>query len=94
MRQTTIEAQHLLMNNTMETQLVNDHRTSAHFTAMNKACDVLFDGQSDNWPAFESHLLNEAENPTIGWSHELLNFQLMDKTALPFNFLERCFSIP
>jgi hypothetical protein len=64
MKRTTIETQHLLTNKTMPTQPVNDHRASAHFTSMTKACDVLVDGQTENWPAFKNHLLNEAENPT------------------------------
>jgi hypothetical protein len=94
MKQTTIESQNLLTNKTMVTQPVNDHISSAHFTTITKACYVLFDGQPENWPIFESHLLNEAENPTIGWSQKLLNFQLMDQTTEPFNFLERYFNIP
>jgi phage-related tail protein len=52
MKQTTIEAQHLLISKTMATQPVNYHRAYAHFTAITKARDVLFDGQPDNWPAF------------------------------------------
>jgi hypothetical protein len=67
----TIEAQKLLTHKNMATQPANDHRASAHLTAMTKACDVIFDEQPENWPAFKSHLLNEAKNPTIGWSNEL-----------------------
>jgi hypothetical protein len=88
MKQTTIETQNLLTNKTMPTQSVIYHRASAHFTSMTKAYEVLFDGQPENCPAFENHLLNEAENPTIRWNNELINFQLMDKTTKPFNFLE------
>jgi hypothetical protein len=44
--------------------------------------------------AFESHLLNKVDRPTIGWSNKLLNFQLMDQTTKPFKFLEGCFIIP
>jgi hypothetical protein len=45
MKRTTIEAHHIVMNETMATQPVNDHRASVHFTVMTKACDLLFDGQ-------------------------------------------------
>jgi hypothetical protein len=64
-KQTSMEAQNLLTTKTMTTQPVNDHRASANFTATTKSCDVLFDGQSDDWPMFKHHLLNESENPTI-----------------------------
>jgi hypothetical protein len=71
----------------MSTQPEKYHRASAHFTAMTKSCEVIFDGQPESWPAFESHLLNKAENPTIGWSNELLNFQLIHQTTNPLKFL-------
>jgi hypothetical protein len=38
--------------------------------------------------------MNESDNPTIGWSNELLNFQLMGQMEMPFNFLEGYFNIP
>jgi hypothetical protein len=76
-KQTTIEAHNLLTHKTMATQSQNDHRASTHFTPMTKACNVPFDGQPENWPAFESPLLNEA--------NEILQLQLMDQTAKPFN---------
>jgi hypothetical protein len=69
----------------MPAQPMNDHRTTAYFTVMTKPCDVLF---------VEHHLLNEAENPTIGWNQELIQFQLMDTTTKPFKFLEGYFEIP
>jgi hypothetical protein len=47
-----------------------------------------------NWPAFEHHLLDEAEKPTIGWNQELIHFQLMNTATKPFNFLEGYFNIP
>jgi hypothetical protein len=93
MKQSTIGSQTLLTYKTMATYPANDHRASAHFTAMTKACDMLFDGKPENWPAFESHLLNEAGNLTIGWSCELLNFQLIDQTTKTFNFMEGYFNI-
>jgi hypothetical protein len=88
MKQTTMETQNLLTTKTMPTQPENDYRASAHFTAVTKACDVLFDGQPENWPTFKNHLLNEAENPTIGWNQELIHFQLMDSTTKPFKYFD------
>jgi hypothetical protein len=67
----------------MPAQPINDHRASSHFTEMTKPSEILFDGKRENWPEFEHHLLNEAEKPTIGWSQELLNLQLMDTTKKP-----------
>jgi hypothetical protein len=89
-----METQYLLTTKTMPTQPVNDHTASAHFTTMTKPSEILFDEKPKNWPEFEHHLLNEAENPTIGWNQELLNFQLMDTTTKPFNFREGYFNIP
>jgi hypothetical protein len=65
MKQTNMETQNILTTKTIPAQPVNDHRASVHFTAMTKPCEVLFDKKPDNWPEFEHHLLNEAENPTI-----------------------------
>jgi hypothetical protein len=73
---------------------MNDHRNSAHFTAMTKPSEILFDGTPKNWPEFEHHLLTEAKNPTVIWNQELKNFQMMDGTSKPFNFLEGYFDIP
>jgi hypothetical protein len=94
MKRTSMETQNLIKTKTMPTQPVNDRRASGHFTAMATACDVLFDGQSENWLMLENHLLNEAENPTLGWNQELLHFQLMDTTNRPFKFLEGYLKIP
>jgi hypothetical protein len=94
MKQTSMETQNLLTTKTMTTKPVNDHRAYANFTSTTKACDVLFDGQPKNWPAFEHHLMNEYVNTTIGWNQELVHFQLMDSTTKPFNFLEGYFNIP
>jgi hypothetical protein len=73
---------------------VNGHRASAYFTTMTKPSAILFDGKPENWPEFEHHLLNEDENPIIGWNQELVNFKLMDTPTKPFNFLEGYFDIP
>jgi hypothetical protein len=94
MKQTSMETQNLLTTKTMTTRPVNDHRASANFVVMTKACSVPFDGQPNIWPAFKHQLLNESENPTIGWNQELVNFQLMDTTTKPFNFLAGYFNIP
>jgi hypothetical protein len=73
---------------------MNDNRISAHFTAMTKPSEILFDGTPENWPELEHHLLTEAENPTIRWNEELTNFQSMDGISKPFNFLEGYFDLP
>jgi hypothetical protein len=73
---------------------MNDHRTTAHFTAMTKPSETLFGRTPENWTAFEHHLLTEAENPTIRWNQEISNYQPTDKTFEPFNFLERYFDLP
>jgi hypothetical protein len=94
MKQTNMDTQNLLTTKTTPTQTMNDHRISAHFTAMTKPSEILFDGTPDNWLEFEHHLLIEAKNRTISWNQELTNFQTMDKTSKPFNFLEGDFDIP
>jgi hypothetical protein len=94
MKRTIVEKQKNITTKDMSTQPVNNHRASAHLTAMTKAWDVIFDGKPKNWPAFENHLLNEAENPTTGWNHKLIHFQLMDTTTQPFNFLKGYFNTP
>jgi hypothetical protein len=94
MKQINMETQNLLTTKTMPTKSVNNHRASAHFTATTKPSEILFDGKPKNWPEFENHLINEAENPTTGWNQKLLNFQLMYTTTTPFNFLEGYFDIP
>jgi hypothetical protein len=73
---------------------MNDHITAAHFTAITKPSETLFDGTPENWPAFEHHLLTEAENPTIRWNQEITNFQSTDGTSEPFNFLKGYFDLP
>jgi hypothetical protein len=60
---------------------MNDHITTANFTAMTKPSEKLLDGTLEKWPAFEHHLLTEAENPTIRWNHELTNYQPSDETS-------------
>jgi hypothetical protein len=64
MKRATLDTQHLLTTKTTPAQTMNDHKTTAHFNAMTKPSETLFDGTPENWPAFEHHLLTEAENPT------------------------------
>jgi hypothetical protein len=87
MKRANMDTQNLLTTKTAPIQTMNDHRISASFTLMSKPSEILFDGKTENWPEFEHHLLTEAENPTFGWNQELINFQTMDKTTKPFNFL-------
>jgi hypothetical protein len=73
-KQTNMETQNLLTMKTMPAQPVKDHIASTHFTAITKPSEILFDGKPENWQEFEHHLLKKAENPTIRWNQELLNF--------------------
>jgi hypothetical protein len=73
---------------------MNDHRTTAHFNAMTKPSETIFDGTPDNWPAFEHHLLTEAEKPTISWTQDITNYQPTHENSEPFNSLGRYFDLP
>jgi hypothetical protein len=94
MKQANMDTQNLLTTKTPPTQTMNDHIISTHFSAMTKPWEIIFDGTLENWPDFEHHLPTETENPTIRWNQELTNFQIMDGTSKPFNFLEGYFDIP
>jgi hypothetical protein len=94
MKGANLNTQNLLTTKEMPTQTMNFHRTTAHFTAMTKPSETLFDGRPENWPAFEHQLLTEAEYPTIRWNQEITNYQPTDETSEPFNFLERYFDLP
>jgi hypothetical protein len=61
---------------------------------MTKPSETLFDGTLENWPAFEHHLLTEAENPTISWNQDITKYQPTDETSEPFNSIERYFDLP
>jgi hypothetical protein len=74
MKRSNMDTQNLLTTKRTPSQTLNDHRISAHFTAMTKPSEILFDGTPENWPEFEHHLLTEAENPTIRWNQEITNF--------------------
>jgi hypothetical protein len=62
-----------LTTKTTPAQTMSDHRSTAYFNVMTKPSDTLFDGTPENWPAFEHHLLTEAENPTISWNQYITN---------------------
>jgi hypothetical protein len=89
MRRSNLDIQNILTTKTMLAKTMNYHRTTAHFTAITKPSETLFDGKPENLPAFEHHLLTEAGKPTIRWNQEITNYQRTDKTSDPFNFLER-----
>jgi hypothetical protein len=59
MKRANMDTQNLLTTMITPTQTINDHRMTAHFTAMTKPSESLFDGTPENWPAFEHHLLTE-----------------------------------
>jgi hypothetical protein len=75
MKRANLDTQNLLTTKTTPDQTMNDHIKTAHFTAMTKPYETLFDGTPDNWPEFEHHLLTEAENPTIRWNQKITNYQ-------------------
>jgi hypothetical protein len=86
LKRANLYTQNLLTTNTTSAQTMNDHRSTAHFNAMTKPSDTLFDGTPENWPAFEHHLLTEAENPAISWNQDITNYQ-PNENSKPFNFL-------
>jgi hypothetical protein len=93
LKRANLDTQNLLTTkNTLE-QTMNGHRSTAHFIAMTKPSDTLFDGTPENWPAFEHHLLAEAENPTISRNQDITNYQ-RNENSEPFNFLKRYVDLP
>jgi hypothetical protein len=84
---------HKIFTKTTPAQTMNIHRSTAHFNAMTKPSDTLFDGTPENWPAFEHHILTEAENPTISWNQDITNYQ-SNENSKSFNLLERYFDLP
>jgi hypothetical protein len=63
MKWANMDKHNLLTTKTTPTQTMNDHRKAAHFIVMTKPYETLFNGTPENWPAFEHHLLTEAETP-------------------------------
>jgi hypothetical protein len=88
MKRANLDTHNLLTTKTTPAQTMNDHRSTAHFNAITKPSDTLFDGTPENWPAFEHHLLTEAKNPTISWNQDITNYQ-PNENSEPFNFLKR-----
>jgi hypothetical protein len=72
---------------------VISYKSAKHYNNMTKASDVLFDGNADNWQSFEDHLSKEAANLTIGWSKDILSFQIMGQGPV-INLLKKYFNIP
>jgi hypothetical protein len=93
MKRANLDTQNLLTTKTTPAQTMSDHRSTDHFNVMTKPSDTLFDGTPGNWPAFEHHLLTEAENPTISWNQDITNYQ-PNKDSEQFNFLKRYFDLP
>jgi hypothetical protein len=48
MKRANLDTQNLLTTNKTPAQTMNDHRTTAHFTAMTKPSETLFDGTPEN----------------------------------------------
>jgi hypothetical protein len=93
LKRENLDTKNLLTTKTTPTQTMSYHRSTAHFNAMTKPSDTLFDGTPENWPAFEHHLLTKAENPTISWNQDITNYQSKENSE-PFNFLKRYFDLP
>jgi hypothetical protein len=93
LKRANLDTQNILTTKTTMVQTMSDHRSTDHFNAMTRPSDTLFDGTPDKWPAFEHHLLTEAENLTISWNQDITNYQ-PNGNYEPFNFLERYFDLP
>jgi hypothetical protein len=87
-KRASMDTHNLLTTNTTPEQTMNDHISAAHFNAMTKPLDKLFDETPENRPAFEHHLLTEAGNPTRSWNQDITNYQ-PNENSEPFKFLER-----
>jgi hypothetical protein len=48
MKRANLDTQNMLTTKTTPAQTMNDHRTTAHFNAMTKPSETLFDGTPDN----------------------------------------------
>jgi hypothetical protein len=93
-KRANFDTENILTTKTTPDQRMNYHRTTAHLNAMTKPSDTLFHGTPENWPAFEHHLLTEAENPTISWNQDITNYQPTDVSSKPFNFPKSYSDIP
>jgi hypothetical protein len=93
MKRANLDTHNILATKTTPAQKMSDHRSTAHFNAMTKPSDTLFDRTPENWPAFEHHLLTEAENSTISWNQDITSYQ-PNENSEPFKFIERYFDLP
>jgi hypothetical protein len=93
LKRANLDTHKLLTTNATPSQTMSDHRSTAHFNAMTKPSDTLFDGTPEKWHAFEHHLLTEAENPTISWNQDITNYQPTENSE-SFIFIERYFDLP
>jgi hypothetical protein len=87
MKRANLDTHNLLTTNNTPAQTMSDHSSTAHFNAKIKPSDMMFEGTPDNWPAFEHHLLSEAENPTISWNQDITIYQ-PNENYEPFNILQ------
>jgi hypothetical protein len=87
LKRTNLDTHNLLTTKTTPSQTMSDHRSTAHFNATTKPSDALFNGTPEKCPAFEHHLLTEAETPTISWNQDITNYQ-PNENSEPFNFFE------
>jgi hypothetical protein len=86
MKRANMDTQNILTTKTTPAKTMNGHILTDHFNAMTKSLDTLFDVTPETWPAFEHHLLTEAENPTISWKQDITEYQ-PNEDSEPFNFL-------
>jgi hypothetical protein len=93
LKRDNLETQNSLTTKTTPAQTMSDHISTDRFNTMTKPLDTLFDGTPEYLPAFEHHLLTEAENPTRSWNQDITNYQPNENSEL-FNFLERYFDLP
>jgi homoserine trans-succinylase len=91
LKQSQMATQHLVAQKA-PSQVYN-YKVAAHFEYMTKASETLFDGKTENVPTFETHIIREAENPTVGWSKDILRFKVVGQYP-EINFLESYFDIP
>jgi hypothetical protein len=51
LKRANLDTQNLLTTKTTPAQTMSDHISTAHFNAMTKPSDTLFDGTPENWPS-------------------------------------------
>jgi hypothetical protein len=93
LKRANLDTHNILTTKATPAQTMSDHSKTAQFNEMTKPSDTMFNGTPENWPAFEHHLLTEAENPTISWNQDIINYK-PNENSESFNFLERYFDLP